>query len=468
MSSGILPSLPQGTATPEPRRARSLGRSSGQIFLARAHAHASDSDSAMSDAPRVKRGSSFPTGMTRHGSPLPPLPPCGSLAEVDLENGGASDTVRSDAGRGRRSSGNSRKEKRPQRADKRPPTRRPLGLLTGLAVCTLLFGPIATLLSYMRVPAAPSPDGGPRASTAGSRRGGQAPSQPDGPAGRVLHLSLAGSEIKARMVVPRNLDWAGFVAGTKERLQIEHVAHVTDHSGEGIHSVADLMHEDTLIVHQAHPHGVGSGAGIWAGGGADTTGGGAAGGGLVAGVPGSGATPLHNSPAAVAASALPPPPPLPPECGARHPTLRIAMLIPLLGSPPDFLPYFLASARASAPLVDFFLFHEGASIPWDRPPNLKLVDVGRGGLSELVGLKLGEELALPLRNATVVLRSLKLLFERWPRLVAEYKPAYGRFFAEYISGYSHWGYCDLDMAFGNVPFFVDMAEMAEQDIVSFS
>ena len=45
-------------------------------------------------------------------------------------------------------------------------------------------------------------------------------------------------------------------------------------------------------------------------------------------------------------------------------------------------------------------------------------------------------------------RSLKRLFERWPRLIAEYKPAYGRFFSDYLLGYSHWGYCDLDMVVG--------------------
>ena len=49
------------------------------------------------------------------------------------------------------------------------------------------------------------------------------------------------------------------------------------------------------------------------------------------------------------------------------------------------------------------------------------------------------QLNLPLRNATMLLRSLKLLFERWPRLVAEYKPTFGSVFEDFISGYSHWG-----------------------------
>ena len=39
----------------------------------------------------------------------------------------------------------------------------------------------------------------------------------------------------------------------------------------------------------------------------------------------------------------------------------------------------------------------------------------------------------------MLLRSLKLLFERWPRLVAEYKPTFGSVFEDFITGYSHWG-----------------------------
>ena len=148
---------------------------------------------------------------------------------------------------------------------------------------------------------------------------------------------------------------------------------------------------------------------------------------------------------------------------------------------PSFLPYFIATAARSAPLVDYLIFHERVSIPWERPPNVKFVDLGGGGLAELVGLKLGEQLNLPLRaprpstaasppphhrhlshncprrrpcdgagNATVLLRSLRLLFEKWPRLVAEYKPTFGSVFEDFLSGYSHWGYCDLDMVIGNL------------------
>jgi len=119
------------------------------------------------------------------------------------------------------------------------------------------------------------------------------------------------------------------------------------------------------------------------------------------------------------------------------------MLIPMLGPPPPYLSYFVASAGRSAPLVDWLVFHEHQALLWEPrqlPGNVKLVDLGHGGLAELVGVKLGERLGLPLRNATTVLRSLRLLFEKWPRLVAEYKPAFGTVFEDFLGDYSHWGY----------------------------
>lgn len=32
-------------------------------------------------------------------------------------------------------------------------------------------------------------------------------------------------------------------------------------------------------------------------------------------------------------------------------------------------------------------------------------------------------------------------------------------FEDFITGYSHWGYCDLDMVLGNLPYFVEAEEL---------
>ena len=52
--------------------------------------------------------------------------------------------------------------------------------------------------------------------------------------------------------------------------------------------------------------------------------------------------------------------------------------------------------------------------------------------------------------------------------MAEYKPAFGVVFEDFLTGYSHWGYCDLDMVLGNLPLFIEQAELASQDIVTYS
>ena len=79
------------------------------------------------------------------------------------------------------------------------------------------------------------------------------------------------------------------------------------------------------------------------------------------------------------------------------------------------------------------------------PSNVKLHDLGVGGLAQLFGLQLGEALELPIRNASVLIKAMRFMFDKWPRLVAEYKPAFGAIFREYLSNYTHWGYCDFDM-----------------------
>ena len=83
-------------------------------------------------------------------------------------------------------------------------------------------------------------------------------------------------------------------------------------------------------------------------------------------------------------------------------------------------------------------------------------------------MSLGGALDMPIRNTTILCKALHFMFERWPRLVAEYKPALGSVFASYLKAYSHWGYCDLDMVIGNLPLFVEQAELDSFDIVTYS
>lgn len=43
----------------------------------------------------------------------------------------------------------------------------------------------------------------------------------------------------------------------------------------------------------------------------------------------------------------------------------------------------------------------------------------------------------------------------WPYKFADYRPAWGEIFREYIEGYDIWGYCDLDMILGDIQNLVE-------------
>jgi hypothetical protein len=54
-----------------------------------------------------------------------------------------------------------------------------------------------------------------------------------------------------------------------------------------------------------------------------------------------------------------------------------------------------------------------------------------------------------------------------PYILVEYKPAFGHIFAQYLQEYSHWGYSDLDVVFGDMSRWIDDDEWNEYDIVTY-
>ena len=46
-----------------------------------------------------------------------------------------------------------------------------------------------------------------------------------------------------------------------------------------------------------------------------------------------------------------------------------------------------------------------------------------------------------------------------PYVLVEYKPATGHVFADYLGEYTHWGYSDLDIAWGDLPRWITPDEL---------
>lgn len=52
-----------------------------------------------------------------------------------------------------------------------------------------------------------------------------------------------------------------------------------------------------------------------------------------------------------------------------------------------------------------------------------------------------------------------------PYKIVDYKPMYGVIFENYIKGYTHWGYCDSDIIFGNLKHFINDETLQKYDRV---
>ena len=153
----------------------------------------------------------------------------------------------------------------------------------------------------------------------------------------------------------------------------------------------------------------------------------------------------------------------------RHPEFRLALTVPWIGKKfPPWFPYFLSSCRRSAFLADWLIFHEGASYSGQQelPPNVLLFDIGKDGLGRLFGTKLAEALGDPARTAPLV-RLFQTAFREFAYIVTEYKPTHGTVFADYLQGYSHWSYTDIDMLIGDLPLFIEREELEAYHIFSY-
>eukprot|EP00736_Rhodelphis_marinus_P009776 Rmarinus@m.25999 len=157
----------------------------------------------------------------------------------------------------------------------------------------------------------------------------------------------------------------------------------------------------------------------------------------------------------------------------RHPTYRIAFLLPWLGSSfPIWFNYFLRSLWKSEYLADFLIFHEGAPLPPEQflNDNIFFYDLGVDGMARLYSRKLvnGAKRVNKNINSSEVETMLIDIFKSSPYLVTEFKPANGVIFEDYLSDYTHWTYADPDMIVGDLPSWVELPELRDYDVVTYT
>ena len=124
----------------------------------------------------------------------------------------------------------------------------------------------------------------------------------------------------------------------------------------------------------------------------------------------------------------------------------IAFVIPYFGKLPDYLPVWLTSC-AQNPTVDFYLFTDD-SRAFAHPKNVKIIPMTFNEAKARFQKQFDFEISLS-----------------YPYKLCDYRPIYGLAFSEWLAPYDFWGYCDLDVIWGNLRHFFTDSILSENDRV---
>lgn len=127
--------------------------------------------------------------------------------------------------------------------------------------------------------------------------------------------------------------------------------------------------------------------------------------------------------------------------------MKVGFIIPYFGKWPIWFPAFLQSC-ASNPTIDWIFFTD-CEIPDPKPDNVLFFKSTLQEVKKLACEKISMEVNL--RN---------------PRKLCDLKPTYGHVFEEYLKGYDFWGFCDIDIIWGDIRAFITDEILWEYDLIT--
>lgn len=128
-------------------------------------------------------------------------------------------------------------------------------------------------------------------------------------------------------------------------------------------------------------------------------------------------------------------------------TAKIAFLIPYLGRWPAYTDLFLRSCDGNK-VVNIFLIAENAPRP-ALPPNVKHVRMSRTEIWERIE------------------KTTQLALSEPPgHKLCDFRPFYGLAFTDLLGPYPFWGFCDIDLMFGDLGKFFNEQTLASLDVFS--
>lgn len=124
---------------------------------------------------------------------------------------------------------------------------------------------------------------------------------------------------------------------------------------------------------------------------------------------------------------------------------RVAFIIPYFGKFNNYFPLFLKSCETNADLCDWLIFTDDKT-EYKYPNNVKVFYLEWSEMQDIITRKFEG----------------KFCIER-PYKLCDYKPTYGYLFSEYLSNYSFWGHCDVDLIWGKISDFLSIEFLMKFD-----
>lgn len=126
---------------------------------------------------------------------------------------------------------------------------------------------------------------------------------------------------------------------------------------------------------------------------------------------------------------------------------RFAFIIPYFGKLPHWFQFWLNSC-GNNPHIDWLLFTDD-HYPFRYPKNVLVHYCSFEDIRQLVQKNFDFEITL-----------------HKPYKLCAYKPAYGEIFSMFLLDYDFWGYCDIDLIWGNLEKWLCREEVFEYDRIS--
>ena len=128
--------------------------------------------------------------------------------------------------------------------------------------------------------------------------------------------------------------------------------------------------------------------------------------------------------------------------------MRVGLIVVWFGKWPLWFPAFLQSCKFN-PDIDWLLFTDCPAPPASSVENVKFIPFSTEQFNSLASDKLNHPINI-----------------KRPYKVCDFRPAYGVIFKDFLNEYDFWGYCDIDVIWGDISRFVTSEMLSKYSIIT--